>query len=45
MESNKRNKHSILNNFLWYSSGLDIRELAEHSRSRSTYFGLGVLAP
>jgi hypothetical protein len=41
MESNKRNKHSILNNFLWYSSGLDIRELAEHSRSRSTYFGLG----
>jgi hypothetical protein len=41
MESNKKNRHSILNNFLWYSSGLDIRELAEQSRNKSTYFGLG----
>jgi hypothetical protein len=41
METRKKNRRSVLNNLLWYSSGLDIRDLAEQSKSKSAYFGLG----
>ena len=39
--SQKSNKRNSLNNFLWYASGLHIRELSSLSQTKSNYFGIG----
>lgn len=36
-----KNKRNLLNNFIWYCSGLNIRELSGLSTSKSNYFGIG----
>jgi len=37
----KNNKRSFINNFVWYFSGLNVRELSSLYQSRSNYFGIG----
>lgn len=39
--SSKNKKRSSLDNFLWYCSGLNIRELSSLSQTKSNYFGIG----
>lgn len=39
----KNNKRSFINNFVWYCSGLNVRELSSLYQSRSNYFGIGGL--
>jgi len=39
--SPKNKKRNFINNFLWYASGLHIRELSSLSQSKSNYFAIG----
>lgn len=37
----KNKKKNVVNNFIWYASGLHIRELSSLSQTKSNYFGIG----